>query len=76
MLSRILEERFQGHEGRKESFNQTTMGLKHIREKPWSTCYELHVRLKNFVSHNNVAKAIECKDGSFSVQYSADSGVS
>ena len=38
---------------------------KNLKEKFWSTVYELYVRLSNFVSTNNIAKCIESKDYSF-----------
>jgi len=39
--------------------------IKNLKEKFWSTVYELYVRLNNFVSTNNIAKCIESKDYSF-----------
>jgi len=39
--------------------------IKNLKEKFWSTVYELYVRLSNFVSTNNIAKCIESKDYSF-----------
>lgn len=39
--------------------------IKNLKEKFWSTVYELYVRLNNYVSTNNIAKCIESKDYSF-----------
>ncbi|MCD6542145.1 MAG: hypothetical protein J7K38_02345, partial [Thermoplasmata archaeon] len=39
--------------------------IRDLKEKFWSTVYELYVRLNNFVSTNNIAKCIESKDYSF-----------
>lgn len=39
--------------------------IKKLKEEFWSIVYELHVRLDNYVSRNNVAKCIESKDYSF-----------
>lgn len=39
--------------------------IRNLKEKFWSTVYEVFVRLDNFVSTNNVAKCIESKDYSF-----------
>lgn len=39
--------------------------IKDLKEKFWSTAYELYVRLNNHVSTNNIAKCIESKDYSF-----------
>lgn len=39
---------------------------KDLKEKVWSSVYELYVRLNNFVSTNDIAKCIESKDYSYS----------
>ena len=39
--------------------------IKDLKEKFWSTVYELYVRLNNLVSTDNIAKCIESKDYSF-----------
>jgi hypothetical protein len=39
--------------------------IRDVKEKFWSVVYELYIRLNNYVSTNNVAKCIECKDYSF-----------
>lgn len=39
--------------------------IKDVKDKFWSMVYELYVRLNDYVSTNNVAKCIECKDYSF-----------
>lgn len=41
------------------------MEIRDVKEKFWSVVYELYIRLNNYVSTNNVAKCIECKDYSF-----------
>lgn len=40
--------------------------LMDIREKAWTRVSELHARLNNYVSSNNVAKCIESRDYSYS----------
>ena len=39
--------------------------IRNVKERFWSVVYELYIRLNNYVSTNNVAKCIECKDYSF-----------
>lgn len=39
--------------------------MQDVKGSFWSKIYELYVRLNNYVSTNNVAKCIECKDYSF-----------
>jgi len=39
--------------------------IRDVKEKFWSVVYELYIRLNNYVSTNNIAKCIECKDYSF-----------
>jgi len=39
--------------------------IKDVKEKFWSTAYELYIRLNNHVSTNKVAKCIESKNHSF-----------
>ncbi len=42
-----------------------SVDIKDVKERFWSFVYELYVRLNNYVSTNNVAKCVECKDYSF-----------
>ncbi len=42
-----------------------SVDIKDVKERFWSLVYELYVRLNNYVSTNNVAKCVECKDYSF-----------
>ncbi len=39
--------------------------IRDVKEKFWSVVYELYIRLNDYVSTNNIAKCIECKDYSF-----------
>jgi len=39
--------------------------IRDVKEKFWSVVYELYIRLNNYVSTNNIAKSIECRDYSF-----------
>ncbi len=41
------------------------MEIRDVKEKFWSLVYEIYIRLNNYVSTNDVAKCIECKDYSF-----------
>lgn len=43
--------------------------IKNLKEKFWSTVYELYLRLNNFVSSNDRAKCIESRDYSFRAEW-------
>lgn len=46
-----------------------TVEVRDLDSAFWETAYELHYRLNNHVSHNNVSKCIETKDHSFIASY-------
>jgi len=45
-----------------------TVDLKDVKDKMWLLLYELYVRLNNYVSINNNAKVIECRDKAFTAR--------